>query len=81
MVKKGCANGAMYSSKVERLVNSAGSLKVQYYILDIGVRLENAGDTTEQLNRSNREVGVEKQAESEIDFQIHRVVPEERQTA
>ena len=48
---------------------------------DIGVRLENAGDTTEQLNRSNREVGVEEQAESEIDFQIHRVVPEERQTA
>ena len=43
--------------------------------------MENAGDTTEQLNRSNREVGVEEQAESEIDFQIHRVVPEERQTA
>ena len=48
---------------------------------DIGVRLENAGDTTEQLNRSNREVGVEEQAESEVDFQIHRVVPEERQTS
>ena len=43
---------------------------------DIGVRLENAGDTTEQLNKSSREGGGQEQAESEIDFQIHRVVPE-----